>query len=126
VTIESEIVFALDAVADGNVYPAGEVDESIEPPFVAYFCARREPTSTLEGVVVITKSTFIFECWGKKTDATTAKQASLDLAAEVQAALDASTIQNRVRETVVGEEYDDAVLALMEPVQYAFWHSDGS
>lgn len=123
-SIESDLVTALAGVASGNVFPVGEVAEGTLPPFVAYRCAKRIPVQTLEGVTVIVQSIFIFECWGVKTSSKSAKKASLDLAADVIAALDADvTIANKFREPVSGEEYDDQVLELMEPVQYSLWHT---
>lgn len=123
-SIESDVVTALATVAGGNVFPVGEVAEGTLPPLVAYRCVRRNPIMTLQGYAGITQSIFVFECWGKKTDSKTAKQASLDLAADVVAALDAAVgISNKYREPVAGEEYDADVLELMEPVQYSLWHA---
>lgn len=123
-SIQSDIITALAGVADDKVYPAGEVPDDTEPPFVAYRRTLLEPVMTLQGYAGVSKSTFIFECWGQKTDSVSAKQASLTLADEVIAAIDAdTTIRTKYREPVSGEEYEPDVLELMEPVQYSFFHA---
>lgn len=122
-SIQADIVTALSGVADDKVYPAGEVPDDTEPPFVAYRRTLLDPVMTLQGYAGTSKSVFIFECWGQKTASVSAKQSSLTLADEVIDAIDASSILTKYREPVSGEEYEPEVLELMEPVQYAFWHT---
>ena len=122
-SIHSDIVTALAAIAGGRVYPDA-APENLAPPLVIYRRVGYEPLMTLQGYANLAKSTFVFECWAAPTATVTAKAAALTLAGQVQAAIDAASgLASKWREPVSGDEYDIETLELMEPVQYSFWHS---
>lgn len=120
-TIQSDLitalaVVALDATGQAKVFPeAAEQDTLL--PLVIYKRINSEPLMTLAGYGGLTKSTFVFECWGAT------RSSSLDTAAEVIVAIDAATgLTIKFRETVSGEDYESASDQYVEPVSYSFWH----
>ena len=123
-SIQSDIITALAAVAGGRVYPTGEVPEDAPLPLVTYRRILHAPIMTLTGYEGTTNSVFVFECWGETTGTTSAKQVALDTAAAVVAAIDAAAgLTRKYRTDVSGEDYDAETLETMEPVQYSFWHA---
>lgn len=123
-SIQSDIVTALAAVAGGRVYPTGEVPEKAPLPLVTFRRTLHAPIMTLGGYEGTTNSVFVFECWGETTAIVSAKQSSLDLATAVIAAIEAAAgLVNKYRIDVSGEDFDPETLETMEPVGYSFWHA---
>ena len=123
-SVEASIVTALASVAGGRVFPAAAPEE--EPnPLVVYRRTHYTPVMTLAGYANQSYSEFIFECWGAKSDVTTAKQSALDTAASVVSALEAAAgLTNKFRLPLSDEEsFDPSTLEQMEPVKYGFWHT---
>jgi hypothetical protein len=123
-SIQSDVISALSTVAGGNVR-ANYAEKTITPPLVVVRRVAYEPVMKLTGPAGFAKSTFMFDCWGKKASGSTAKAASLALADDVKAAMAAQPLTFiRYQEAVDGEQVDIATLEQMEPLQYSFWHDD--
>ncbi len=119
-TIYSDIVTALSAVAGGRVYPADDVPEGTgaAQSYVVFRNLAMEPLMTLQGYGGMTRSTFAFECWAPK------KAAAIQLASDVRAAIDAaSAVPLKYREPCAPDEYQPLSDQFMELVQYSFWHA---
>lgn len=111
-------VLVLANVAGGNVYPEFLPEEADVADYVIVRRVSLEPVNTLQGYGGITKSTMIMECWARD-----GKAAALAIADAVYAAIDASTaLPIKIREPISGEQFEPAVMEVMEPVQYGIWH----
>lgn len=116
-SIQSDIVTALSAVAGGRVYPQAAPQEAALP-FVVYRRVAYEPVNLLAGAATNARSTFTFECWGASLDS------ALTTAAAVVAAVNAAaTLASRYRVDAAGDDYEPVVDAFMEPVSFSFWHA---
>ena len=116
-SIQSDIISALSAVASGRVYPQAAPQDAAMP-FVIYRRLSQEPLTTIHSAsVVATRSTFVFECYAE----TYAE--ALSTAETVRAAfLAASPTLDVYAVPSSGEEYAPAIDAYMEPVELGFWH----
>jgi len=114
-SIQSQIVTALAAVAGGRVYPQAAPQDAAKP-FVVYRTAASEPVMTVHGYAGLTRSQFVFDCW-----AGTALSA-LDTADAVRVALEIPTL-TWVRETAPENGYSPESDEFSESVTYSFWHS---
>lgn len=116
-SIHTDIVSALSGIASGNLYPQF-VPEKIDFPFVVYRRLSKEPFGTIhDGVVHATRSVFVFECYSRDMDE------AISIAALVRTALTSSSPTLECYEvTTSGEDFEPAVDAFMEPVQFEFWH----
>lgn len=113
-SLQSEIITALDGIASGKVYPQA-APADVDVPFVIYRVSSKTPVNLLSGDAGIENSTVIFECYGDKyTD-------SLTLAGEVRTAIEASDL-TQYRVSSPGEDYIEPVDEFMEPVFYGFWY----
>ena len=120
-SIQSDIVTALAGVASGKVFPQF-VNADIDPPFVVYRIASKDPLQTIDGTVHLRNSTAAFECYAENYND------ALTLAGQVRSAIEGSVPLNsgsvvQYEDTAPGEEYQPAVDMFMEPVYYGFWHS---
>lgn len=116
-SIQSDIISALSAVASGRVYPQAAPQDAAMP-FVIYRRVSQEPITTIhDSSVRATRSQFVFECYAETF------AAALDLADTVRAAfLAASPTLDVFPVPSSGEEYAPAIDAYMEPVELGFWH----
>jgi hypothetical protein len=116
-SIQSDIVTALAAVAGGRVYPqAAPQDAAL--PFVVYRRTAYEPVNLLQGAATNARSTFTFECWGTTLDS------ALTTAAAVVAAVEAAApLASRFRVDGSGDDYEPVADVFMEPISYSFWHA---
>lgn len=125
-TIHSDILSALATVAGGRIY-ADAAPEKAPLPLVIYRRTHHEPIQTLVGEdeTPEARSVFVFECWGKSSDAESAKASALSTAQALVTAMNAaSAIQIKRRVPVHGEEFEPQTLEVMEPVSYSFWHTE--
>ena len=114
-SLQSDIVTALAAVASGKVYPQF-VPADVDPPFVVYRVISKDPLSTLSGGVVETNSVVEFDCFADSYSA------ALTLAGSVRTAITSSGM-TYYESTAPGENYEPEVDVFMEPVFYGFWHT---
>lgn len=118
-SIQSDIVTALSAVASGNVYPEMAPEDAVVP-LVIYRRILLEPLILIHSPVPATnRSSFVFECWAST------KAGALTLAGQVRTAIEASTsfTDDCYLEPVSGEDYESLTDQFVEPVQYSFWHA---
>ena len=114
-SLQTDLVTALAAVASGAVYPQF-VPADVDPPFVVYRIVSKEPLNTLSGGKVTTNSIVEFDCFASSY------AAALSLAADVRSAINASAL-TFYESTSPGEEYEQPIDVFMEPVYYGFWHT---
>jgi len=114
-SLQTDIITALSAVASGQVYPQF-VPADIEPPFVVYRIASKDPLQTIDGTIHMHNSSVVFECY-----ADTYAQA-LTLAASVRSAITSASF-TEYEDSAPGESYEPQVDLFMEPVYYGFWHT---
>jgi hypothetical protein len=117
-TIQSDIVTALSAVASGKVYPEVAPQDAVVP-LVIYRRVLYEPLTLIHSPVPVgARSSFVFECWAAT------KAGALTLAASVRSAIEAtaSFTDDCYLEPVSGEDYESVTDEFVEPVQYSFWH----
>lgn len=115
-SLQSDIVTALAAVAGGRVYPqVAPADAAL--PFVVYRVLSKSPLNLLSGHGGITQYSVIFECYASTY------AASLTLAGQVATAIEAAAALTEYREQSPGEEYEQSVDVFMEPVYFGFWHN---
>lgn len=113
-SVQSEIVTALAAVAGGRVFPQAATADAVKP-FVIYKNNGSEPVMTINGYAGITRTSFTFDCWGATA------QSALDTAASLRTALEISSFK-WVREPTPDNGYDSESDEYVEPVVYSFWH----
>jgi len=113
-SLQSELMIALAAVAGGQIYPQMAPAE-IEPPFVVYRILAKEPLGLLSGGAASVRYSIAFECYG------TSYQEALTTAAAVSAAIDASDLTT-FHEASPGEDYIFDADEFMEPVFVGIWH----
>lgn len=112
-SLQSDIVTALAAVAGGRVYPQAAPAETAFP-FVVYRIVSKEPLATLGGILEATRYTVVFDAWA------TTYASALSTADAVRTAIDASAL-NSFHASAPGEDYEPVVDAFVEPVHYGFW-----
>lgn len=113
-SIQSDIVTALSAVASGRVYPQAAPQDAAMP-FVVYRRVASEPINTIHGTIAATKSTFVFECWAADYSS------ALTLSDALKAAVVASAL-DYTNEPSAADEYEPTADSFMDPVTYGFWH----
>lgn len=111
-SIHTDIVAALAAVAGGRIYPQIAPAEATYP-LVNYRVLNKSPVATIHGTVLATDYQIVFECWGK-TYASALATAAAVRAAIVASALDYSHVDEP------GEEFDQSADSFMEPVYFSF------
>ena len=114
-SLQSDIVTALAAVASGRVYPQ-IAPEGATYPLVNYRVINKTPLLSASNVTLATQYQVVFECWG----ATYAS--ALSTAAAVRSAI-AATALNFYAIDEPGEEYEAAADSFMEPVYFGFLHA---
>jgi len=114
-SLQSDIVTALAAVASGKVYPQF-VPADVDPPFVVYRIINKDPLQTLSSGTVLINSQVEFDCFSETYSG------ALTLAAAVKAAVVASGL-TYYESTSPGENYEPEVDIFMEPIFYGFWHT---
>jgi Protein of unknown function (DUF3168) len=115
-SIQTEIVTALSAVASGRVYPqVAPADAAL--PFVVYRVVSQNPLELMSGYSGSTQYTVVFESYA------TTYQGALTLSASVISAIEAATTLISYRDSSSGEEYEPSVDVFMEPVYFGFWHT---
>lgn len=114
-SLQSDLITALSAVAGGRVYPQFAPADAVFP-LVIYRVLNKDPLITLSGGTIETNSIVAFESY-----ADTYSQA-LSTSAAVESAIAASGLTH-YETTAPGEEYEQAIDAYMEPVFYGFWHT---
>lgn len=112
-SLQSDIVTALAAVASGRVYPQ-IAPEGAAYPLVNYRIINKEPIVTIHGTVEATEYQVVFECWGATYSS------ALSTADAVRAAIVASSALDHSYIPEPGEEYDVAGDSFMEPVYFSF------
>lgn len=113
-SLQSDLMTALAAVAGGRVSPDISAEKTLYP-LVNYRVLNREPIATIDGVVHATQWQIIFECWAKNYDD------ALATATAVRAAITASAL-NYYPISEPGEDYDAQVDSYMVPVYLGFLH----
>lgn len=111
-SLQSDLITALAAVAGGHVYPQAAPQDA-DFPFVIYKEIASEPLMTFAGYAGSTKTTVVLDCFA------TTKAAALALSGAVQTALDASGF----REPQPASDYEAQADVFMESVAYSFWHA---
>jgi len=114
-SLQSDIVTALAAVAGGRVYPQ-VAEQGAAKPFVVYRILSKDPAQKLGGGAGVTNTSVVFDCWAETY------AAAIALAEQVRAALDASSLIS-YEESASGEDYELETDEFVEPVNYGFWHS---
>lgn len=113
-SLQSDLITALVAIASGRVYPQ-IAPEGSAYPLVNYKVLNKQPVAGVDGTTYATQYDVVFECWG----ATYAS--ALSTAAAVRAAVEASALTwYPIAEP--GDEYDATADSYMEPVYYGFMH----
>ena len=120
-SLQSDILSALSAVASGKVFAQFVPEKSangaeINPPFVVFRVLNKDPLAVLTGDEGLKNFSVVFECYSETLDG------ALTLAGQVQSAIEASSL-NYYSESAPGEDYTLEVAVYMEPVYYGFWHS---
>ena len=114
-SLQSDIVTALSAVAGGQVFPQ-YANADLEPPFVIYRINSKDTLQTLDGTIHDRNWSVVFGCYSDRySDAIT-------LADSVRAAITASGLTH-YEESSPGEDYEPEVDLFMEPVYFGFWHT---
>jgi hypothetical protein len=113
-SLQSEIVTALAAVAGGKLYPQ-IAEQEATMPFVVYRITGKEPAQRLNGSAGLTRYTVLFESWAETY------AAALALADQVRAAIEASSLTS-FEEPASGEDYEPVTDAFVEPVVFGFWY----
>lgn len=120
-SLQSDILSALSAVASGNVYAQfipekNSAGNDINPPFVVFRVTNKSPLGTLGTDEGTTNYSVVFECYAETL------AGALTLAGQVQSAIEASGL-DYYSETAPGEDFEPDVAIYMEPVYYGFWHT---
>jgi hypothetical protein len=113
-SIQADIYTALSALASGRVYPQAAPAEC-EMPFIVWRRVSSDPTVTIHGQLLTTRSIFVFECWSDTY------LAAINLADQVRDAIAASALESFLEQNP-GDEYEPQIDAFMEPVTIGFWH----
>lgn len=111
-SIHTDIVTALAAVASGRVYPQ-IAPEGAAYPLVNYRVLNKSPVATIHGAPLATEYQVVFECWG------TTYSSALSTAESVRTAIEASGLDYGYVDEP-GEEYDASADSFMEPVYFSF------
>ncbi len=114
-SLQSDIVTALAAVASGQVYPQF-APADVDPPFVVYRITNKDPLQTLSGGTVEVNSIVEFDCYAETYSG------ALTLAESVKTAITATSLVF-YESTSPGETYEPDADIFMEPVYYGFWHT---
>lgn len=114
-SLQSDIVSALSAVAGGRIYPQ-VAEQGAAKPFVVYRILSKDPAQKLGGKAGITNTSVVFDCWAETY------AAAIALADQVRTAIDAASLIS-YEESASGEEYELQTDEFVEPVNYGFWHS---
>lgn len=112
-SIHTDLITALAAVAGGRVYPQIAPAESVYP-LVNYRILNTDRTVTLDGAVACIEYQIVFECW-----ASTYAQ-SISTADSVRAAVIASALLDHSYIDEPGEEFDASGDLYMTPVYFSF------
>lgn len=113
-SLQSDLMAALTGVVSGRVY-AQMAPEDAPMPFVVYRTLEKDPLMNLAGVILSTRYTVVFDCWGASyLDA-------LNTANSIRSAIDANSTLNSFHVPASGEDYEPAIDAFIEPVHYGFW-----
>jgi len=114
-SLQSDLVSALSAVASGRVYPqAAPADAPL--PFVIYRVIGKEPLTTLNDSETLVNSVLAFESYADDY------LEALTVSAAVVAAIEASSL-NYYKTQSPGENYEVITDDYMEPVFFGFWHN---
>lgn len=111
-SIHTDLVTALAAVAGGRVYPQ-IAPENAAYPLVNYRVLNKTPLLAADNTTLATQYQIVFECWA------TSYASALSTAAAVRAAIAASAL-NFYAVDEPGEEYEAAADSFMEPVYFGF------
>lgn len=114
-SLQSDFITALAAVASGDVYPQA-VPEDAELPFVVYRILNKNPLTTIDSANHNTQWLVSFECYADTY------AGALTLAGTVKTAIEASSLVY-YEESAPGEDYEPLLDCYMEPVFYGFWHT---
>ena len=120
-SLQSDIVTSLAGVASGKVFPQF-VNADIDPPFVVYRIASKDPLQTIDGTIHQRNSTAVFECYAENYNDALTLATSVRSAIENSASLNSGTVV-QYEDTAPGEDYLPSVDIFMEPVYYGFWHT---
>lgn len=113
-SIYTDMLAVLAGLAGDRIYPKAAPQECAHP-FIVWRRDSSEPTVTVHGTTVATKSLFVFECWADTY------LGALELSDQVRAAIEASSLESFM-ETNPGDEYEPQIDSYMEPVAIGFWH----
>ncbi len=114
-SIQSDIVTALSAVASGQVYPQYAPDD-IEPPFIIYRILSKTPLTTLDDTEPLINFIVAFEAYAESY------QAALTQSAAVETAIENSGL-TYYKSSSPGDDYIPLIDGFMEPVFFGFWHN---
>lgn len=118
-TIQSDIIAALNLVAGGSVY-SDVAPDGVPLPLVVFRRILYEPLILVHSPIpVAARSSYVFECWAAS------KSGAITLATSVKTAIEATTsfTDDCYLEPVSGEDYESVTDQYVEPVQYSFWHA---
>jgi len=114
-SLQSDLVSALSAVASGRVYPqAAPADAPL--PFVIYRVLNKRPEDTLNHSGTLIYTVMAFESYADDY------LEALTLSASVESAIASSSLVY-YKEVSPGENYEVLTDDFMEPVFYGFWHT---
>ena len=114
-SLQSDLITALSAVASGKVYPQA-VPADVELPFVVYRVINKDPLTTLNDSVDDINSIVTFESYADDY------AEALSISADVVTAIEASGLTYYKTQSP-GEDYEVVTDAYMEPVFFGFWHT---
>jgi hypothetical protein len=111
-SVESDLVTALAAVAGGRVYPLAAPEKAAKP--LVIYKPQANPLVLLNGSIAAQRTLVVFECWGESF------ASAMSTATAVQAAIAASALRG-VAVEAPEDGYDPQVDEYVRPVAYQFW-----
>lgn len=118
-TIQTDIVTALNTVTSNRLYPQALPQELnlADGPAVVYRILNKNPVGNFCGTSALAQYSVAFDCWASTYSAAVA------LATLLATEIDNNAMLTSYRDASPGEDFEPFSDAFVEPVYFGFWHS---